>query len=216
MNPDSSPADCERDPHIPPHPRARGEPPCAHVYAWTRAPTLELCPENVIRCTLNDLPVSEGRVRSDENDKKKNPPWPGLCPPRGPCESLPCAALWGNILRVLYLHDNTIPKNQLWRNGRKPGEVIGCRLGQGEGSGPCESAGRGRGLWRGEERRGVGRGAKCCCSNIKQAARSNITVSSVSDLLDPTPGSGLKGHAELLRKRARWKGSSAGRTSTGT
>lgn len=59
---------------------------------------------------------------------------PGLRPPRGPCESLPGAALWGKILRVLYLHDNTVPKNQLWRNGRKPAEVIGCR--HGEGAGP--------------------------------------------------------------------------------
>lgn len=56
---------------------------------------------------------------------------PGLRPPRGPCESLPGAALWGKILRVLYLHDNTVPKNQLWRNGRKPAEVIGCRHGEG-------------------------------------------------------------------------------------
>lgn len=58
---------------------------------------------------------------------------PGLRPPRGPCESLPGAALWGKILRVLYLHDNTVPKNQLWRNGRKPAEVIGCRHGEGAG-----------------------------------------------------------------------------------
>lgn len=60
---------------------------------------------------------------------------PGLRPPRGPCESLPGAALWGKILRVLYLHDNTVPKNQLWRNGRKPAEVIGCRHGEGAGPG---------------------------------------------------------------------------------
>lgn len=63
-----------------------------------------------------------------------------VCPPRGPCESLPGAALWANILRVLYLHDNSIPKNELWRNGWKPGEVIGCRLGQGEGPGGVASA----------------------------------------------------------------------------
>lgn len=29
---------------------------------------------------------------------------------RSVCESLPCAALWGDILRVLYMHDNTFPK----------------------------------------------------------------------------------------------------------
>lgn len=61
---------------------------------------------------LSDLPVTDGRLRSDA--KNTNPPWgPGLSPPRGPCESLPSAALRGNILRVLYLHDNTFPKNRL-------------------------------------------------------------------------------------------------------
>lgn len=102
---------------------------------------------------------------------------PGLCPPRGPCESLPCAALWGNILRVLYLHDNAIPKNQLWRNGRKPGEVIGCRPGEGEGPGLGETAGRW--AWSSEG------GAKRCGRNIKQAVRGSITVRSGSDLLLP-------------------------------
>lgn len=93
---------------------------------------------------LKDLPLINGRVRGAENGT--NPTWPGVRPPRGPCESLPGAALRENILRVLYLHDNTIPKNELWRNGRKPAEVIGCRLGQGEGRGRCEYEWSGRGL----------------------------------------------------------------------
>lgn len=105
-------------------------------------------------------------------------------PPRaGPCESLPGAALWGNILRVLYLHDNAIPKNQLWRNGRKPGEVIGCRLGEGGGTGsPASLRGmEGKGGWRRGLAEKGGATKKSCCRNIKQAARSNITVSSISD-----------------------------------
>lgn len=117
---------------------------------------------------------------------------PGLRPPRGPCEFLPGAALWGKILRVLYLHDNTVPKNQLWRNGRKPAEVIGCR--HGEGAGPrslrnfCME-----GAWSPgpEKLEGGGMGGLecCCCCAIKQAARSSVTMSRVSDPLGATPGS---------------------------
>lgn len=86
-----------------------------------------------------------------------------MCPPRGPCESLPGAALWANILRVLYLHDNSIPKNELWRNGWKPGEVIGCRLGQGEGPGGVAAAAK-------KEKKGGGGAEKLRC-NIKQSSR---------------------------------------------
>lgn len=90
-------------------------------------------------------------------ERVANARWAGLRPPRAPCESL-AAALWPNLLRVLYLHDNNVPKNELWRNGRKPGEVIGCRRGRGEGPGPSEREGGGVAVGLGRARvRGDGR-----------------------------------------------------------
>lgn len=49
--------------------------------------------------------------------------------------------------------------------------------------GSCESVGRGR---------GIPRGSQMLLQSIKQGARSNPTVISISDLLQPTPWSGLK------------------------
>lgn len=109
-----------------------------------------------------------------------------MCPPRGPCESLPGAALWANILRVLYLHDNSIPKNELWRNGWKPGEVIGCRLGQGEGPGGVAAAAK-----KEKKRRGGAEKLRC---NIKQSSRR--ICAPVSDPLGLS--SGQRGHQEPL------------------
>lgn len=92
--------------------------------------------------------------KSDTNPHRVAPPV--VCPPRGPCESLPRASLWENISRVLYLHDNAIPKKQLWRNGRKPGEVIGCRLGSGGGICPMWIRAEGGVVFRGGSSRSHG------------------------------------------------------------
>lgn len=92
--------------YIPPHPRSSVRARFTHGFL----------PLNMsgaaVRLRFSGLPVTDGRLCSDA--KNTNPPCgPGLSPPRGPCESLPSAALRGNILRVLYLHDNTFPKNRL-------------------------------------------------------------------------------------------------------
>lgn len=99
---------------------------CAQVYARI-SPGLR----PAAKLQSVDLPASDGRVRVVATDKPllRGPGMRvflllavlmSLCP--APCYG-------GIVLRVLYLHDNAFPKNQLWRNGRRSAEVIGCRLG---------------------------------------------------------------------------------------